>query len=174
MKGEMNANIPKFQSLEEEREYWESRGPLAKGHKGRLSKPELGQKRSSFLSVRLTGEELTQLRDMAVELGMGPSTYARHVLRLAIEQKNLGMLAPLFRLHSLVLQPPFRTTGQRGTIVEVEGPKKGEKPLEEILNRAEKAYAAYLEALRLCEGMKKESMGEKPYKESEKAHALLE
>ncbi len=80
--------IPKFESLEEEREYWEARGPLSDGHKGRISKPTAGQKRSSFLAVRLTGEELTQLRDRAAKHGVGPSTFARIVLTSAIEHEN--------------------------------------------------------------------------------------
>ncbi len=34
----MARDIPEFQSLEEERAYWEERGPLADGHRGRVSK----------------------------------------------------------------------------------------------------------------------------------------
>jgi len=79
---------PKFTSLEEERKYWEAHGPLAEGHKGRINKPKPGQKRSSFLAVRLTGEELTRLRDVAAKQGLGPSTYARIVLTSAIEHQS--------------------------------------------------------------------------------------
>jgi len=75
---------PKFTSLEEEREYWEVHGPLAEGYKGRFQRSS--QKRSSFLAVRLTGGELTRLRDVAAKQGLGPSTYARLVLTAAIEQ----------------------------------------------------------------------------------------
>ena len=103
-KGE--TKIPEFKSLDEEREYWEARGPLAEGHKGRINKPQPDQKRSSFLSIRLTGEELTQLRDMAAEFGMGPSTYARQVLKLAIEQKNW----PSFLPPSFLLKPLYIST----------------------------------------------------------------
>jgi len=94
MNRKSETKIPEFKSLDEEREYWEARGPLAEGHKGRINRPKPGQKRSSFLSIRLTGEELTQLRDMAVEFGIGPSTYARQVLKLAIEQKNWSAFLP--------------------------------------------------------------------------------
>lgn len=85
-----DTKIPEFKSLEEEREYWEARGPLAEGHKGRLNKSKPGQKRSSFLVVRLTGEELTRLRDMAAEQGLGPSTFARLILMAALE--NVGKM----------------------------------------------------------------------------------
>ena len=85
MKGTKNAGIPVFKSLEEEREYWEARGPLAEGHRGKINRPEPRQRRSSFLAVRLTGEELTRLRDTAAKQGLGPSTFARLVLTRAIE-----------------------------------------------------------------------------------------
>ncbi len=80
-----DTKIPEFQSLEEEKEYWETRGPLAEGHKGRVNKPKAGQKRSSFLAVRMTGEELTRLRDVAARQGLGPSTFARLLLTRAVE-----------------------------------------------------------------------------------------
>lgn len=131
MKSRGDTKIPEFQSLEEEREYWEAHGPLAEGHKGRISKPQLGQKRSSFLSIRMTGEELTQLQDMAAKFGTGPSTYARQVLRLAIEQKNW----PSFLPPSFLLPPLYDSTSKRAI-----------KPCDEFLGRAENAYAAYFKA----------------------------
>lgn len=88
MKGEKITKALEFQSLEEEKEYWETRGPLADGHKGRLSKPVAGQKRSSVLAVRLTGEELTKLRDVAAKRGLGPSTFARIVLTSVTEHEG--------------------------------------------------------------------------------------
>jgi hypothetical protein len=86
MKETKKERIPNFKSLDEERKYWESRGPLAEGHKGTINKPRPKQKRSSFLAVRLTGEELTRLRDMAVKQGVGPSTFARMILVSTISQ----------------------------------------------------------------------------------------
>ncbi len=89
---------PEFQSFEEEKKYWEARGPLVKGHKGRINKPKLGQKRSSFLAVRLTGEELTKLRDIAAKQGLGPSTFARLVLAAAIERQSRSKVVTLDQL----------------------------------------------------------------------------
>lgn len=86
MKSREDTKTPKFQSLEEERQYWEARGPLAEGSKGRINKAKPGQKRSSFLAVRLTGEELTRLRDIAAKQGLGPSTFARLLLTSAMER----------------------------------------------------------------------------------------
>jgi hypothetical protein len=77
MEREKESKLPEFQSLEEEKEYWEARGPLAEGHKGRINKPKLGQKRSSFLSVRLTGEEIAALHEVAAIFFTRPSEFAR-------------------------------------------------------------------------------------------------
>jgi len=85
---QQKSKAPEFQSLEEEKSYWEAHGPLADGQRGRVNKPIAGQKRSSVLAVRLTGDELTKLRDVAAERGVGPSTFARIVLTSAIENAN--------------------------------------------------------------------------------------
>jgi len=90
MKERNDTKIPEFQSLEEEREYWEGRGPLAKGHKGRLQEAVPRVKRASFLSVRLNGDELTQLRDMAAESDMSVSTFVRFVIKSLAQEWALG------------------------------------------------------------------------------------
>lgn len=98
MKATKDTGIPGFKSLEEEKEYWEARGPLAEGRRGRITKPKLGQKRSSFLAVRLTGEELTLLRNISAKQGLGPSTFARLVLTSIIEQKQVPKYITLDQL----------------------------------------------------------------------------
>ena len=81
---------PKFISPEQEEEYWKTHSPLEEGYEGEVQRTK--QKRASFLSIRLTGEELTQLRDIAARLGMGPSTYARQVLRIETERsRHMGV-----------------------------------------------------------------------------------
>ena len=99
MKGKRDTGIPEVQSLKEEREYWEARGPLAEGREGIINKPRPRQKRSSFLAVRLTGEELTRLRDVAAKQGLGPSTFARLILTSVIE--NTGKLPKRITLDEL-------------------------------------------------------------------------
>jgi hypothetical protein len=69
-----------IKAMEKEREYWEARGPLEKGARGRINEPVPKENRSSFLSVRLSGKELTQLRDLADRYNLGPSTFARQAL----------------------------------------------------------------------------------------------
>lgn len=78
--------VPNFGSLEEERQYWEKESPLAEGKRGKINEPQSKEKRTSFLTVRVTGTELTQIRDMAAMSGMGPSTFVRSVLKSLVEQ----------------------------------------------------------------------------------------
>jgi hypothetical protein len=79
-------NTPQFKSMEEERDYWEARGPLGQGYRSRLNKPARREQLTSFLSVRLSDNELTQLRDLAAKCDCGPSTLARRVLVVLLEQ----------------------------------------------------------------------------------------
>ena len=71
--------------LEAEKCYYESIGPLADGKRGRIHKPD-DRKHSSFLCVRLTGTELTKLRDIAAKRGIGPSTLARALVLAEIDR----------------------------------------------------------------------------------------
>jgi antitoxin component of RelBE/YafQ-DinJ toxin-antitoxin module len=80
--------IPEFKTLQEERDYWDARGPLAPGARGRWSKPVPVQKRNSFLAVRMTGKEIDKLHAMAAKQGVGPSTFARMLLTKAIEEQT--------------------------------------------------------------------------------------
>jgi len=73
---------PRFETFEEEDKYWATHSPLAEGYAGEAQTER--QKRSSFLSVRLTGEELTQLRDLAGRKGLGPSTFIRTLIKDAL------------------------------------------------------------------------------------------
>ena len=83
--------IPKFNNLEEEDKFWQSHSPLMEDYKGKVQKRK--QNRASFLSVRLTGEELAYLKEKATQYSLGPSTYARQILVQAIRAENkLGSL----------------------------------------------------------------------------------
>jgi len=69
---------PSFNSAEEEAEYWEKHSPLAEGYKGTVQQKH--QKRSSYLALRLSDEELEQLRDAAQQAGIGPTVLARNLI----------------------------------------------------------------------------------------------
>jgi predicted DNA binding CopG/RHH family protein len=82
---------PKFSSREEEDKYWATHSPLDEGYEVEAQREK--QKRSSFLTIRLTGEELTQLRDLAGAKGMGPSTFIRTLIKNAIGPKERAEFA---------------------------------------------------------------------------------
>jgi len=85
----MNAeNGNNLQSLNGEREYWENRGPLVKGTRSQFVKPNSTQRLESFLSIRLSGKELTQLRDVANKCNRAPSALAREILIAALNYLN--------------------------------------------------------------------------------------
>lgn len=114
---------PRFSSLEEEDEYWKTHSPLDEGYEGEVQKSK--QQRSSFLSIRLTGDELTQLRDMAAKVGVGPSTYVRHVLNFVIQQENLGTPYPFYPMPypSYLSSPLYSSTDE----VDSAKPKLGDE-----------------------------------------------
>ena len=69
---------PQFASVEEEEEYWQNHSPLAEGYEGTVQHER--QRRSSYLALRLSGEELNTLRDVAQKAGIGPTTLARNLI----------------------------------------------------------------------------------------------
>lgn len=79
--------VPEFATIEQEKEYWESHGLLDKSRAVKINKAASGTKRASFLNIRLSGEELTQLRDLAAASGTGPSTYTRILIKKTLDQK---------------------------------------------------------------------------------------
>jgi hypothetical protein len=94
---------PRFGSVEEEEKYWAAHSPLSEGYDGDIQKEK--QKRSSFLTIRLTGEELTQLRDLSSSRGMGPSTFIRTLIKDALtpsEQAELALSKSAQQVKSIV------------------------------------------------------------------------
>jgi len=96
--------IPKFKTLEEEDRYWRTHSPLTEGYEGKVQKKK--QNRASFLSIRLTGEQLAQLREIATHYGSGPSTYARQLIIQGIESRSHSTLPPslIVSLYSQMLK----------------------------------------------------------------------
>jgi hypothetical protein len=76
---EKKNNIPEIKEMEE-RDYWEQRGPLTDKKVAKTNQPVSKDKRESFLSIRLSGSEITELRDLASKYNSGPSTLARNIL----------------------------------------------------------------------------------------------
>jgi hypothetical protein len=86
---------PKFGSFEEEEKYWQEHSPLAEEYRGVVQRRR--QVRSSYLALRLSGEELKWLRNAAERAGIGPTTMARNLIlkELKIEDDLLSRVEAL-------------------------------------------------------------------------------
>ena len=128
---------PRFGSIEEEHKYWATHSPLDEGYAAEIQKEK--QKRSSFLTIRLTGEELTQLRDLSSARGMGPSTFIRTLIKDALtprEQTELALSKSAQQLKSIVQELVYdRKTGGKSA----------------VKDKAKKQYAATQEAFCIVE-----------------------
>jgi len=113
--------IPEFQDLEEEERYWQSHSPLMEGYEGKVQKKK--QPRDSFLSIRLTAEELAQLRETATDYGLGPSTYARQLVIQGMKSSGTRFMPPQLVARSLRqrLHRSGRSTARRITSQVCEG-----------------------------------------------------
>lgn len=69
---------PGFSSLEEEEKFWREHSPLEEGYEGTVQRKP--QRRSSYLALRMSGEELKELKDAAQRAGVGPTTLARNLI----------------------------------------------------------------------------------------------
>ena len=128
---------PRFGSIEEEDKYWATHSPLDEGYAVAIQKEK--QKRSSFLTIRLTGEELTQLRDLSSARGMGPSTFIRTLIKNALtptEQAELTLSKSAQQVKSIVQELVYDR-------------KAGEKSA--VKDKAIKQYAATQEAFCILE-----------------------
>lgn len=80
---------PGFSTVAEEEEYWQKHSPLAEGYEGDVQRKR--QKRSSYLALRLSGEELEKLKDAAQKAGVGPTTLARNLILQGLREE-MGLL----------------------------------------------------------------------------------
>ena len=96
------------------------------GYEGKIQKKK--QNRASFLSIRLTGEELVRLREIATRYGLEPSTYARQVLIQGMESWGERTFPPdlLLRIFS-----------------EYYGSGKSQEEREECLQQLNEIYKQY-------------------------------
>jgi len=111
-------DIPAFKDLKEEDKFWQTHSPLLEEVKP--EKVQRGrQNRSSFLSIRLTGEELSRLKEQAMLYDLAPSTYARQIIIQAMESHKGGTVPP-----ELLISLFHRLSGVHG--------ERNEKYMEEI------------------------------------------
>ncbi len=88
---------PKFRNSEEEDKYWAMHSLIDEGYTAKEQKGK--QKRSSFLTIRLTGEELTQLRRLAETKALGPSTFIRTVIKEILSSAGRSIQSPKYGVH---------------------------------------------------------------------------
>lgn len=133
---------PEFHSPKEEEEYWKTHSPIAEGYEGEVKRAR--QKRSSFLAVRLSGEELEGLRRLAAKQGLGPSTLARIILTSAIDQVDTAstQMSPGELKSAAVREPgsPYLSVAEQ-FVVDCKGKKTGViLPLREYLELQQRLH----------------------------------
>jgi predicted DNA binding CopG/RHH family protein len=72
--------IKPFQTLEEEAAYWDTQTILDEINEGTVVGFHQANK-TDTLTIRFSQEDIQQLRDQAVEQGVGPSTLARMLVK---------------------------------------------------------------------------------------------
>jgi predicted DNA binding CopG/RHH family protein len=75
-----------FHTLEDEDRYWQANSPILGEKPGNVQK--IPQNRDSFLSIRLSAEEIESLRLKAGLEGLGISTYARRVILNSLNENQ--------------------------------------------------------------------------------------
>jgi|SRR6266540_252948 predicted DNA binding CopG/RHH family protein len=69
--------IPEFATIEEEARFWDTRSTADYEHEFRPVRTRFAKRLSTGVTVRLDAETLQQLRTMAQEKGIGPTTLIR-------------------------------------------------------------------------------------------------
>lgn len=80
--------IPKFETEEQEAEYWDSHSPLDIIAEPRAQKVRVRGIKDKTITVRLDSESRSKLDRLAAEQGLGPSSFARLVIMSVIEHGN--------------------------------------------------------------------------------------
>lgn len=78
--------IPKFETEEQEAEYWDSHSPLDLVAKPRAQKVRVKGAKDKMITIRLDSETRSKLDRLAAEQRLGPSSFARFILMSVIEQ----------------------------------------------------------------------------------------
>jgi len=69
--------IPEFATIEEEAKFWDTHSTADYEHEFRPVRTRFAKRLSTGVTVRLDAETLQQLRTMAQEKGIGPTTLIR-------------------------------------------------------------------------------------------------
>ena len=80
--------IPRFETEEQEAEYWNSHSPLDLVAEPKAQKVRVRGAKDRPITVRLDSESRSKLDKLAAEQGLGPSSFARRILMSVIEQRR--------------------------------------------------------------------------------------
>jgi len=86
-KGKVKKELqPRFETEEQEAEYWDSHSPLDLGAELKAQKLRVKGAKDRPITVRLDSESRSKLDKLAAEQGLGPSSFARRILMSVIGQ----------------------------------------------------------------------------------------
>jgi hypothetical protein len=80
--------IPRFETEEQEAEYWDSHSPLDLVAEPRAQKVRVRGTKDKVITVRLDSESRSKLDRLAAEQRLGSSSFARLILMSVIEQRS--------------------------------------------------------------------------------------
>jgi len=78
--------MPRFETEEQEGEYWDSHSPLDLAAEPKAQKVRVRGVKDRPITVRLDSESRSKLDRIAAKQGLGPSSFARLILMSVIEQ----------------------------------------------------------------------------------------
>jgi methanol corrinoid protein len=81
-------SMPKFETEEQEAEYWDTHSPLDIEAEPKAQKVRLRGAKDRPITIRLDSESRLKLNKLAAERGLGPSTFARLILTSVIERRE--------------------------------------------------------------------------------------
>lgn len=79
--------IPQFETEEQEAEYWDTHSPLDLVAEPKAQRVGIRGAKDKPITIRLDSESRSKLGKLAVEQGLGPSTFARLILMSVIERR---------------------------------------------------------------------------------------
>jgi phosphohistidine swiveling domain-containing protein len=98
MDKEAKKKIPRFRSREEEAEFWDTHSPLDFPDEIRQVEMRVRKPLKGVLAIRLDHKHLEELRELAEQYGVGPTTLARMFIVSSLnackESGSMGILSP--------------------------------------------------------------------------------
>lgn len=84
--------VPQFKTEDQEAEYWETHSPLDVAADPEAQKVIARRKKNWPITIRLDSKTRSKLNRLAVNKGLGPSTFARLALISVIEHQDIGKI----------------------------------------------------------------------------------